>query len=310
MDSSDASNVYITDWTKLQLYFLWMDEDPAGISETRCKCNHRRIFPILPIFRSTTCLHFHDCAWSGLRPTRMSRVSCFLGTPVPWIASDASNVYITGLDGQNILSLAGRRIPQESAKTRRMPKPLYRIPALDISLVLCFFHDCAHGDSLRRRQECYEFRRFLERWVPWTKARICLYHGLDGSYNIYFLWLGEESRNQRNSADAVQPQYRISPILPIFAQRRVLYFHDCAHGDGLRRRQECYEFRCFLEPDGAMDSSDSNVYITDWTKLQHILSLAGQESAKSAKTRDAVQPPYRIFPMLPIFRSTTCLSLP
>jgi hypothetical protein len=28
-----------------------------------------------------------------------------------------------------------------------------------------------------------------------------------------------------------------------FAQRRVFHFHDCAHGDGLRRRQECHGFR-------------------------------------------------------------------
>jgi hypothetical protein len=33
MDSSDASNVYITDWTKPQIYFLWLDKNSAGISE-------------------------------------------------------------------------------------------------------------------------------------------------------------------------------------------------------------------------------------------------------------------------------------
>jgi hypothetical protein len=35
MDSSDASNVYITVWTKLQHILLWLGENTAGISETR-----------------------------------------------------------------------------------------------------------------------------------------------------------------------------------------------------------------------------------------------------------------------------------
>jgi hypothetical protein len=33
MDSLDASNVYITGLTKLQIYFLWLDKNSAGISE-------------------------------------------------------------------------------------------------------------------------------------------------------------------------------------------------------------------------------------------------------------------------------------
>jgi hypothetical protein len=49
----------------------------------------------------------------------------------------------------------------------------------------------------------------------------------------------------------------------------------------------------------------------DWTKLQHILSLAGTKSAGiSENSADASATTVQNIPILPIFRSTTCPSLP
>jgi hypothetical protein len=68
----------------------------------------------------------------------MLRVSTFPGfrTTVPWIALDASNVYITGwTKPQHILSMAGRRIPQESAQADASATTVQNIPdSPDISL--------------------------------------------------------------------------------------------------------------------------------------------------------------------------------
>jgi hypothetical protein len=58
MDSSDASNVYITGLDEATTYTFWLDkENSAGISETRQMPVQPpyRIFPIRRIFRSTTC---------------------------------------------------------------------------------------------------------------------------------------------------------------------------------------------------------------------------------------------------------------
>jgi hypothetical protein len=75
------------------------------------------------------------------------------------------------------------------------------------------------------------------------------------------------------------------PDSPDISLNDVLHFHDCAHGDGLRADKNVTGFDVSWIHDGAMDSSDAlDVYITDWTKLQNILSLDGrripQESAK------------------------------
>jgi hypothetical protein len=122
-----------------------------------------------------------------------------------------------------------------------------------------------HGDGLRRRQECYDFD---VSWEPHDGAM----DSSDASMSTSLVWtklqhilsmagqqIPQESAKTRWTPDTVQ-NIPDSPD-PL---NDVSFTSMTVHGDGLRRRQECYEFRRFLEPaDGAMDSSDaSNVYIT------------------------------------------------
>jgi hypothetical protein len=119
--------------------------------------------------------------------------------------------------------------------------------------------------------------------VPWIARMPRMSTSLVGRSHIYTFLAGRRiRRNQRNSAaDASATTVQNIPDLSIFRSTTCLHFHDCAHGDGLRRRQECHGFRRFLDSARrCMDSSDaSNVYITDWTKLQHILSWLGENPA-------------------------------
>jgi hypothetical protein len=58
MDSSDASNVYITGLDEATTYFLWLGKNSAGISENSADASATTVqnIPDSPIFRSTTCL--------------------------------------------------------------------------------------------------------------------------------------------------------------------------------------------------------------------------------------------------------------
>jgi hypothetical protein len=104
------------------------------------------------------------------------------------------------------------------------------------------------------------------------------------------LWLGSKHRRkERNSADATTVQN--IPDAPDISLNDVsFHFHDCAHGDGLRR-QECYSFDALRT---TVPVRMLPTYITDWTKLQHILSMAGQKHGRKGTRRMPVQPPYRI----------------
>jgi hypothetical protein len=103
-----------------------------------------------------------------------------------------------------------------------------------------------HGDGLRRRQECYSMFPGNPTTVPWVVLMPRMsYHGTGRSYNIYFLWLDTAGISE-NSADASDHRTEYSRFSRYFAQRRVLYFHDCARRRS--RRQECYEFRCLGTP--------------------------------------------------------------
>jgi hypothetical protein len=100
--------------------------------------------------------------------------------------------------------------------------------------------------------------------------------------HIYFLGWAKNPQESAKLGGGRQCNHRTEyPRFSIFRSTTCLHFHDCAHGDGLRRRQECHGFRRFLDSARrCMDSSDaSNVYITDWTKLQHILSWLGENPA-------------------------------
>jgi hypothetical protein len=81
-------------------------------------------------------------------------------------SSDASNVYITGLDEATTYTfLDGRRIPQEERKLVGRQRPPQNIPdSPDISLNdVSFTSMTVHGNSLRRRQECHGFD---VSWIP------------------------------------------------------------------------------------------------------------------------------------------------
>jgi hypothetical protein len=80
--------------------------------------------------------------------------------------------------------------------------------------------------------------------VPWiVLTPQCLHHGLDEA-TTYILWLDNKFRRNQRKLGGRQDHRTEYSDSPIFL-RCVLYLHDCAHGDGLRRRQECYEFRRF-----------------------------------------------------------------
>jgi hypothetical protein len=130
------------------------------------------------------------------------------------------------------------------------------------------------------------------------------------SHKNIFLWLDNNPQEGSDSADASATTIQNIPMLPIFRSTTCLYFHDCAHGDSLRR-QECYEF----------DVSWNHVTVPWIARMLPMLYITGLDEATTytfygwAKSRrnqrksSCRQPQYRIYPMLPIFRST-CLSLP
>jgi hypothetical protein len=94
-------------------------------------------------------------------------------------------------------------------------------------------------------------------------------HHTGRSYNIYFLD-GQKFRGKSENSGCQcnhRTEYSDAPDISL----NDVSFIDCAHGDSLRRRQECYEFRRFLEPhDGAMDSSDASMSTSlDWMKLEY-----------------------------------------
>jgi hypothetical protein len=223
-----------------RIYFLWLGERiPQGITSRRMPVQPQyRISQFSRYFAQRRVFYFHGCA-HGTRYQRMLRVSTFPRTADGAMdSSDASNVYI-GWTSYDIyflwLDTAGR------AKTRRMPaQPQYRISdAPDISLNDVSFTSMTVHMAVYAADRCYEFRRFLgtHHGTMDSDASNGLHHGSGRSYNIYFLWLGKNTAGiSENSAVSVRPPYRIFPTPRYFFQRRVLQFHDCAHGDGLRRR--------------------------------------------------------------------------
>jgi hypothetical protein len=114
-----------------------------------------------------------------------------------------------------------------------------------------------------------------------------------------------------NSADASATTYRVFPILDI-SLNDVSFTSMTVHGAVYAADKNVTGFDVSWNPaDGAWIVPDaSNVYITGLDE-QNIPSMAGQRiRGESAQLGEPVQPPYRIFPILPIFRSTTCPLLP
>jgi hypothetical protein len=178
----------------------------------------------------------------------MLRVSTFPGLhTVPWIVLTLQCLHHGIGRSYNILSLAGRNsagISENSADASATTVQNTRFSRYFAQRCVLHFHDCAHGDGLRRRQECYRFRRFLDSAVPWIARRLeCLHHWIGRSHNIYFLWMGEEFAGISETRRCVP----LNSDSLIFRSTMSPHFHDCAHGDSLRRRQECHGFRRFLD---------------------------------------------------------------
>jgi hypothetical protein len=76
MDSSDASNVHHgTGRATTYTFFVGIIQKEHGNSTMQCTTSR---FPDSPIFRSTTCLYFHDCAWKRSTPPTRMKVRRFL----------------------------------------------------------------------------------------------------------------------------------------------------------------------------------------------------------------------------------------
>jgi hypothetical protein len=102
-------------------------------------------------------------------------------------------------------------------------------------------------------------------------------------YNIYFLYKEEYRRNQRKLG-RVQPPYRISRFSDI-SLNDVLYFHDCAHGDGLRADKNVTgsTFPGFRMTVPWIARMPRMYIITDWTNTTYTFfgwAKIPQESAK------------------------------
>jgi hypothetical protein len=91
------------------------------------------------------------------------------------------------------------------------------------------------------------------------------------------------------------------PDSPDISLNDVFYFHDCAHGDSLRRKKECHGFDVSWIPhDGAMDVS--NVYITDLDEATTYTFFGWKRiPQESAKLGGRQCNHYRISPMLRYF---------
>jgi hypothetical protein len=106
--------------------------------------------------------------------------------------------------------------------------------------------------------------------LVWTKLQ-----------HTFFGW-AKNPQESGNSADASATTVQNIPDSPDISTT-CLYFHDCAHGDGLRRRQECHGFDVSWIPHD-MDSSDaSNVYITELDEATTYTFLAGRKSCRNQR---------------------------
>jgi hypothetical protein len=178
-------------------------------------------------------------------------------------SSDASNVYITGLDEATTYTFYGWTKMAESENSADSATTVQNIPdSPDISLNdVSFTSMTVHMETVYAADKNVTVSTFPgnRMTVPWIARMLPMYIITDWT-KLQHTLAGHKYRRNQNSADASATTVQNSRCARYFAQRRVLHFHDCAHGDGLRRRQECYEFDVSWEPhDGAMDSSDARM---------------------------------------------------
>jgi hypothetical protein len=96
MDSSDASNVYITGLDEATTYTFLAGRNSAGISENGCQCNHRTEYPDSPDISLNDVSLPMTVHGDSLPADKNVTVSTFPEpVTVPW-TSDTSDAYITG----------------------------------------------------------------------------------------------------------------------------------------------------------------------------------------------------------------------
>jgi hypothetical protein len=212
---------------------------------------------------------------------------------------------------QHILSLAGR-IQQESAKTRRTAQPPYRIfPVLRYFAQrrVLQFHDCAHGDGLRCRQECHGFRfpGFRMMTVPWIVLTLPMStsRNLRSATYTFFGW-AKIRRNQRKLRGHQCNDRTICDIdNPDISLADVSLTSMTVHMETVYAT---------IKIDLLMFPGTRTVPWTvrmlrmssrDWTRRQHILSLWAESRRSNGNSTVAVH--QQSIPDSPIFRSTTCL---
>jgi hypothetical protein len=135
-------------------------------------------------------------------------------------SSDASNVYITGLDEATTYTFYGWTTnPQESENSAdASATTVQNIPdSPDISLNdVLYFHDCAHGDGHAADKNVTSFDVSGNPTVPWIVRMLPMSTSRTGrSYNIYFLWLDNKSANQRKLGGCNHTEYSDSPDISL-----------------------------------------------------------------------------------------------
>jgi hypothetical protein len=154
------------------LVFGWARNSEGNSENSSGRQRKLQTFPAPDISAQRLPLLPWLCTWRQSTKDKMSRVSLmFPGNPTTFGAMDssdaASNSNITGpMKPQNICL----GWVQEFRRNQRKPGGCQRNHRTEYSRraglpndVSFTSADCAHGDSLRRRQECYEFRRFGNR---------------------------------------------------------------------------------------------------------------------------------------------------
>jgi hypothetical protein len=106
----------------------------------------------------------------------------------------------------------------------------------------------------------------------------------------FFGWAKNTAGIEQNSADASATTVQNIPDSPDISLNDVSFTSMTVHMETVYAADKNVTgFRRFLEPhDGAMDSSDASMSTSlVWTKLQHILSMAGQKFAGIRNSADA-----------------------
>jgi hypothetical protein len=227
-----------------------------------------------------------------------------------------SNVYITGLDeATNILffgwakNAAGQRKLGDASATT-----VQNIPdSPDISL-----NDVSFTSMTVHMETVYaEDKNVTGFDVSWNRDGAMDSSDASNVYtrdwtkpqHTFFGWARIPQESAKTRRMPVRPPYRIFPMLRYFAQRRVFTSMTVHMEQSTPPTRMGFDVS-WIPHDGAMELGCLECVHHGWTKLQHILSLVGERMQQEQKLGDVSATTVQNIPMLPIFRSTTCLSLP